>query len=300
MVLNASGPWAKWLLAEQTKDPDALLSRGNRHLFIVPWRDFNLVGVWHVVHKGRPETFTVTEADLQGVIDELNVSYPAAELTLDDVTMWNAGLTLFGENKPGAIDLSYGKRSIIIDHAHDHQVEGLISLIGVRYTTARGIAEKAMKLVFQKLGQPAPAAKTAVTPLHGGEFDNFDRMLNEANRVRPSTLPAEIMPALLQNYGTAYKDVLDYAAQQPELAEPIGDSTVLKAEIGHAVREEMAQKLSDVVFRRTDLGTGQHPGEAALQTCARLMAAELGWDERRVQQELDEVRALFPMLRGEP
>lgn len=328
VVLNATGPWAKWLLDEakdlplkrppifsrdayfvtrkqlvtdralaiqgQTKDPDALLSRGNRHLFVVPWRGFNLVGVWHVVHKDRPENFTVTADDLQGFIDEFNLSYPAANLTLDDVTMWNAGLTLFGENKPGAIDLSYGKRSIIIDHARDHQVEGLVSLIGVRFTTARGIAEKALKLVYRKLGQTAPAAKTAVTPLHGGDFANFDQMLNEAERKRPSTIPADTLPALLQNYGTAYTNVLDYAAQQPELAEPITGSTVLKAEISHAIHEEMACKLSDIVFRRTDLGTGQHPGTAALQTCAQLMAAEMGWDENQMAQELNEVRACFP------
>ena len=62
----------------------------------------------------------------------------------------------------------------------------------------------------------------------------------------------------------------------------------------HGVRQEMAQKLSDIVFRRTDLGTAGHPGDAALQTCAELMAAELGWNDTRRYQELAEVRAAFP------
>ena len=62
----------------------------------------------------------------------------------------------------------------------------------------------------------------------------------------------------------------------------------------HAIRAEMAQKLGDVVFRRTDLGTAGNPGESALRTCAALTAAELKWDKARVQKELDEVRQVFP------
>ncbi|MCP4423578.1 MAG: glycerol-3-phosphate dehydrogenase/oxidase [Chloroflexi bacterium] len=330
VVLNAAGPWASWLLdgdgdlrlkhrpvfsrdayfvvkqklvdnhalavQGQTKDPDALLSRGNRHLFLVPWRDYTLLGVWHVVHKDRPETFTVTEGDLQGFLDEINLSYPALNLTLADVSRWNAGLTLFGENKPGAIDLSYGKRSIIIDHAKDHRVNGLISLIGVRFTTARGIAEKTVNLVFEKLGKRGGKSATAVTPLHGGDFDTFDQLLSQAERERPSALPAELMPELLQNYGAAYKPVLKYANENPALAAPVGATTVLKAEVVHAIRDEVAQKLSDIVLRRTDLGAGEYPGETAVQTCADLMAAELGWDERRTQQEIAEVKAEFPLI----
>ena len=38
-----------------TSDPDAKLGRGERHMFIAPWRDdYTLVGVWHVVYGGDP------------------------------------------------------------------------------------------------------------------------------------------------------------------------------------------------------------------------------------------------------
>jgi glycerol-3-phosphate dehydrogenase len=48
--------------------------------------------------------------------------------------------------------------------------------------------------------------------------------------------------------------------------------------------------LGDVIFRRTDLAGGRHPGEAALQACADLMATELGWTASRRERELAEVR----------
>jgi len=328
VVLNATGPWAKWLLGKdaqldmakkpffsrdayfvvnrklvddhalaiqgQTKDPDAVLSRGNRHLFLVPWRDYTLVGVWHVVFEGRPEEFTVTETDLRGFIDEINLSYPGVNLTLDEVSMWNAGLTLFGENDPNAKDLSYGKRSILLDHAAADGVEGLISLIGVRFTTARGMAEKAIGLVFDKLGKSAPKSTTETTPIYGGSIDHFERLVQTATAQRPATVDAAVMPALLHNHGANYPHVLNHVAKQPALGQRLGDSTVIGAEVVHAARHEMAHRLGDVVFRRTDLGTGSHPGSAALQQCADLMATELGWDEVRKQQELADVNAAFP------
>jgi glycerol-3-phosphate dehydrogenase len=71
------------------------------------------------------------------------------------------------------------------------------------------------------------------------------------------------------------------------------DLPIIKAQVIYAVREEMAQKLTDVVFRRTGLGTLGDPGKASLQTCASLMADELGWDAQRTQRELMEVGELF-------
>ena len=64
------------------------------------------------------------------------------------------------------------------------------------------------------------------------------------------------------------------------------------AEVVNAVRDEMATRLADVVFRRTDLATGGHPGEA-LAEAADLAAQELGWDERRRADELADVERRF-------
>ena len=106
-------------LQGRTRDPDALIGRPARHLFMVPWRNYTLVGVWHRVWRDSPESVTVTSQELQSYIDEINWAYPPLELTLSDVSMWNAGLVPFGENDEGAEDLSYGKRSHIIDHEED-------------------------------------------------------------------------------------------------------------------------------------------------------------------------------------
>jgi glycerol-3-phosphate dehydrogenase len=42
---------------------------------------------------------------------------------------------------------------------------GLVSLQGVKYTTARAVAERAVDLSLRRLGRPPVACRTAATPL---------------------------------------------------------------------------------------------------------------------------------------
>jgi glycerol-3-phosphate dehydrogenase len=327
MVLNTAGPWAarllengmdlrlapkpvfsrdvcfvvsrrlssKYALACQTRtqDADAILSRGGRHLFLAPWREFTLIGVWHGEYKGSPDEVTVTEEELQTFLDETNEAYPGLSLSREDVTMVNFGLILFEGNQKGAAEISFGKRSILIDHDKSHKIKGLVTLIGVRATTAREMAEKAVNLIFKKLGRRPPDSETETTPIFGGQIDNFEDFLGRIAEQQPYGLDREVLHALIHNYGSEYIGVLKYIDESADFAHRLGNSTVLKAEVLHAIREEMAEKIGDVVFRRTDLGTGGHPGEEAMHACARLMASELGWDENRVREEINEVRNTF-------
>jgi glycerol-3-phosphate dehydrogenase len=99
---------------------------------------------------------------------------------------------------------------------------------------------------------------------------------------------------MMHNYGSEWKGVMRYADGDPGLAETVGGTSVIKAEVVHAVREEMALKLADVVLRRTDMGNAGYPGRAALNQCAELMGRELRWDAGRVESEISETEKLFP------
>ncbi len=49
------------------------------------------------------------------------------------------------------------------------------------------------------------------------------------------------------------------------------------AEVVHAIREEMALGLDDLVLRRLGLGHVGHPGIDVLRRCATIAAPEFGW-----------------------
>ncbi len=317
-VLNAAGPWVPSFMAEnermplranapfsrdacflvrrrfdhefavalpaRTRDPDAVLSRSARHLFLTPWRQFTLCGVWHRVWREHPDRVRVGEREIAGFVDEINEAMPSLGLKPSDVTMWNAGLLPFGDNEPGAEDLRYGKRSHVIDHRIEHGLDNLVSLVGVRYTMARADAAAAVDLAAKKLGERMQRAPTHRTPLHGGDFESFERLVATVARAAPLDLAPGAVAALAHNYGTAFRDVL--ALSHGEAAGCLPGSTTLKAEVLHAIREEMAMTLADVAFRRTDLATGGHPGAAALEAAAALAGRELGWDDSRRRAEI--------------
>jgi glycerol-3-phosphate dehydrogenase len=330
-VVNATGPWANHWLAEalerplqarpafsrdayfvvkrplvsqeyslalkaQTQDADALISRGHRHLFLIPWRGHTLVGVWHVAYQGGPEDYEVTGEDLEQFLQEVNGAYPGLDLTSDDIATYNAGLILFGEHESQGNELSFGKRSLIVDHAAEDGVEGLLTLIGVRYTTARGTAEKVIDQILARWGEKAAPSQTAVTPLWGGQIEQFDEYVRQAKQQAPVALDQAALPALIHNYGSKHQNVLRYLAENPAWGRRLGASNVIAAEVIHAVRDEMAVTLADVVLRRTELGTGSYPGTAVLHQCARLMAPELGWTEADIQAEIAQTQTAFPAV----
>jgi glycerol-3-phosphate dehydrogenase len=88
--------------------------------------------------------------------------------------------------------------------------------------------------------------------------------------------------------------VIKYLKVNDSMGERIGGSAVLRAEIFHAIQKEMALKLSDVVFRRTGLATGENPGDSALSVCGEIMAMEMGWSQQRLNEEIEEVKKTFP------
>jgi glycerol-3-phosphate dehydrogenase len=65
----------------------------------------------------------------------------------------------------------------------------------------------------------------------------------------------------------------------------------------HAVREEMALHLDDVVLRRLDLGTAARPEPADLEAVCRVLRTELAWSEERERGERDVLEARYPPAR---
>jgi glycerol-3-phosphate dehydrogenase len=276
-----------YALAVPSRESDerALVSRGRRHYFFIPWRQRTLIGSSHVPYTGAPDEFAITEPDIERLIEEVNAAYPV-QLERRAVATLNAGMVPAGQH--------YGDRSRIVDHAEVDGVPGLLSIVGVRWTTSRGVAARAVDLVGRRLGLGLAPSRTADVPLHGARIGHSGEFLARAIDERPPAVSAESMRGLLHNHGSEYRSVLKYLDADPSAAATLGRSSVLRAEVVHAVREEMACTLGDVVLRRTDLGTAGRPDAAALQDCAGLMAAELGWERERVQRELDQLGRAYP------
>lgn len=288
VVVNAAGPWS-WKLLESSGvgSPTSrgfslalnlVLDRpplpravggvaGGRFLFLVPWRDRCILGTSHegFLHDPNPAP---TPAAIERLLHEGQEAFPNARLTRDDIQLLHRGL--LPASAHGSAHGALLKRSLVVDHRPDG-IHGLISVVGVRYTTARATAQQAAEQVALLLGQStAPASPVA---LAGADFGG----LSEYLRRHPAR------ERLIQRYGTLH-------AELPADSTPLAPGTgVTRAEVLYAIRSEMAVTLSDVALRRTDLAAGGHPGDAPLRAAASVMAEELGWPEARITEEITAV-----------
>jgi glycerol-3-phosphate dehydrogenase len=173
VVLNASGPGmdAVLALAGSTRPRVPLLralnlvlrralvgehalgaSSGGRFLFVVPWRDRSIVGTDYA------PVDTPAHAQAERFLAECARAFPWAGLERGDVALVHSGLV------PGSDPGQPATRHLLVDHQPEG-ARGLISVLGVKLTTARGVAERAIDLVSRRLGRPRVACRTADTPL---------------------------------------------------------------------------------------------------------------------------------------
>jgi glycerol-3-phosphate dehydrogenase len=287
-------------LALQTKyrDPSAVLTRGPRHLFMVPWRGRTLVGVNSLIWRDEPDRLRVTEAEVSDFVKEIAEADPKLGLTMDDVALVMAGLLPVEKGTEEGGNVSFGKRPLVVDNAREDGVQGLVSAISNRYTVARGVAERAVDLVYDKLGRSLRPSRTSVTRIHGADFYRFDELVREVSAGLPEGVDRSIAERLAHDHGSAYGEVLRLVSERPELGARVGGSDILRAEVVHAARSEMVCKLSDAVFGRTGVATVGDPGRGELEECADLVGAQLGWDATRRERELREVRERIPFRRA--
>ena len=259
-VVNAAGPWgatlfakaaerARWpllkamnLVTSRPARKAALVgaTRAGRALVLLPWQGRTLVGTSESDDLRRPDDQAARRDEVTAFLADINDTFPSLALALDEVTLVHRGIVPATAASSGVSLLG---RSRIIDHAHEG-ISDLISIVGVKYTTARVVGERAVDLLLRKLGRSAPPCRTA------------DTALPEA--------------------GLNDRDPQDRVA--------------------HAIREEMAQTLSDVVIRRTGLGAAGYPGDTVASVIAGQIQQLAGWSDERKREELDALKRFYAVV----
>src|SRR5262245_39195431 len=262
-----------------------------RHLFLVPWRGRALLGTWESQKPSASGAADASSVEVNSFIAELNQAFPALDLNLDDVTLVHRGVVPAARGGDGTLRLEGHEQ--VRDHTVDG-VEGLVSVAGTKYTTARMVAERVVNRVIAKLRSSPLPCRTATTLLPGGSVRDPTLTIAEARRDHDAGLPSDTIPHLVAAYGSRYRDVLALTRDKPEWCARVADgSPVIGAQLVWAVRKEMAMRLSDAIIRRTPLGVLGYPGDVAVERAAGIIGGLLGWSEEQKRQEIDRVKAFY-------
>src|SRR5690606_19837699 len=157
-----------------------------------------LIGVWHTLFPEFPDQACVQPEEIETWMAEINTVYPTLRLQPDEVSFAHCGLVPFGETAT-ATELSFGKESRLVDHRRTHNVHGLVSLVGIRYTMARVDAARALNLLLKQWERAPAAPASDRIPLPGGEIENFAAFEAEASRALPAGVSLQSLQGLLRN-----------------------------------------------------------------------------------------------------
>lgn len=281
MNIVVSRRWTSCALGIESDLPsDAVVGKSKRLFFMTPWRDCSIIGTTHEPYEGRADDYCVTSEYVNDFVDEVAHSNPSLGLTHDDVQYVYAGLTPAEDASGGD---ARSRKAEIVDHGETERIDGLFSVLGVKYTTARSLAE----MVVDRIGKSVPGtseSRSAFTPLPGAvAFESIDRMVE---KVMDSGVDSrEQAEDFAIAYGSRFKNVLRLAESTAS------DESLLQARTRFAVSNEMALKLSDVVFRRLDWAPRGKVTSRVLEYTSSVMAEQFGWDEATRLAELESVKA---------
>lgn len=284
------------IIVRQPYQRDAILAMSYREeasqlYFVSPWREYTIIGTAYSPYDKEPDRPSSTSDEINRLLSVINQAYPAANLTPQHVTYVHCGL-LPMQGVGGAVRLL--NRARITDHRRQG-VSGLLSVEGVTFTNARSVAEAVINQAFGLWGKQPPRSISARTPLDGGQIEDFDGYLKGELAAHRGRLDDSQLRGLVYRYGSAYHKVLDYL----DTNQPIINSyNLLRAQIRYSIYKEMAVRLSDVVFRRTELGSVEQPDPAVLQFCVSVMSEELRWSNSRAAEEIREVEEVFAWRAG--
>ncbi|MEZ5823260.1 MAG: FAD-dependent oxidoreductase [Geminicoccaceae bacterium] len=133
-------PLARTGLAVAGPAPDAPM------LFLIPLGQQTLAGTWHVEWNAEDREARVADTDVDAFLAALANATPTLGATKNDVL----------EILPGLQPLAHGStttvsdRPLTIDHADRGGPKGFFSVSGVKYTTARLVAENLLREIGEK------------------------------------------------------------------------------------------------------------------------------------------------------
>ena len=279
-LINATGPWVKHFLDEQTPIRTSkrvrlvkgshivvprlyegdhafiLQNKDGRIVFIIPYeRSFSVIGTTDIPVESSDKKPVCTQEEID-YLCEIASHYMAKPVRPGDVVWTYSGVRpLFddGDDNPSAVTRDY--------HLEVDGTVGtapLLSVFGGKITTYRRLAEHALRDLapyYPHMG----VEWTAGRALSGGELADaptfeqaFDNFVNSAAVVKPG-LPKELLRVLARRHGVAIDELLEGVETVADLGQHFGGD-LYELEVRYLVRDEWAVEAEDVLWRRTKEG----------------------------------------------
>ncbi|HKW93317.1 MAG TPA: glycerol-3-phosphate dehydrogenase/oxidase [Methylomirabilota bacterium] len=310
VVVNCAGPWVDRLralagvaertprLLRVTKGIHCLLprmtdraiylsARDERMIFVIPWREFSLVGTTDTDFDGDPDRLWATRDEVTYLLGEVAKVVPDKRVAIENVAYTYAGVRPLSF-EPGRSASAVSREHRVVPEGPDGR---FLSITGTKLTCFRSLAEDVGDRVMRALGKSG-GSRTARAMLDGtdeaaGKVE-VRAWMDVSEEMAATGLSRATLRMLVETYGRAYPRVLELGRKLPDGFERLCPSNPeIVAQLHHAMREELAVTLQDVLLRRTGIGQSRCQGLDCAEPIAARMAEVAGWSRRRLDAELE-------------
>lgn len=278
---------------------DAVFARApsGRHVIVSPWMGRSFIGPTDTPDPQHPDDVHAQDVDVDELLATVNATIGPSEFQLhhSDVEAVTVGIRpLIVEE--GRDSYHTSRRHELYHHASSG-VEGLWSIGGGKWTTARSLGEE---VVDTLLGAPElahlaagrrgrPTRRLTAADAFGWAADATP-FLDELVRARPEvSLDGARRQHLGRLYGTAADAVMRLVADDASLGAPLSgapDRLDIAAQVVHAITCEAACTLADVIDRRLVLGTLGRVTLEEVAAVAAVAAPLWGWSADHTRDEI--------------
>ncbi|MFN3603259.1 MAG: glycerol-3-phosphate dehydrogenase/oxidase [Leptonema sp. (in: bacteria)] len=316
VIVNATGPWMDIVLSEilNQKIQSIQRSKGihlltkpilnqkvavlfrtkkHRHFFVIPWKNFSLIGPTDTPFTDHPDHLRPTQEDIEELIKDFNDTVPGNLLSKDMILDVPIGIRPLISSNQNTYKTS--RKYQIFDHSKENQIEGLISVTGGKWTTSRKLGEEVIKYIYRKfpnLEDKSRKIDTSVLPLYSSPgYSNSSSIYENfaLKEFRIQEISQEQHKYLISLYGTEHIEILKIIKENPKLAEPISNDFSkgdIYAQILFSIEYEGARTLEDIVKRRIEYGNYGKPKEEVLNKIAKFASKYLNWNSSRIKEEV--------------
>ena len=268
VVLNTAGPWAEELAGETPRiqrftrlikgvhlvmpalpcqDAFLLTARSDgRIFFLIPWYGRTLLGTTESEEQLDPEDVSVEDRDVDYLLDNANRVLDGIVWGEQDIRGRFAGLRTL-RNQPGV-----RPSAVTREWSLEEPVPGMLLPVGGKLTSARADAAEAVDQVFARLDRPAPPCPTAVQPFPWRPRGAFEPWLAEATAAGERLgLDPSTAACAARRFGSRLDALHERLRGEPALVQRVHpELPFCRAELHHAVAQEMAVTPEDVLRRR--------------------------------------------------
>jgi glycerol-3-phosphate dehydrogenase len=269
-----------------------------RVMFVLPSGTSAIIGTTDTPTSADPDEVRATESDIEYLLRSTNAFFPSAHLKRADVISAWAGIRpLIASGYSG------GASRASREHALEWSPDGMVTVTGGKLTAYRAIAAEVVDALEQRLGRRPSACTTDRVPLPGGEIPSLDATMAKA---RATIADAAVAERLVMAHGASWQRVWMRGETDPRLRERIvRELPYILAEMPHAIEEEQARTLPDLLIRRTHIAfETDDNGRAAARRVAAVIAPLLGWTVAEIDRQLErygaDARRLFAVDAADP